>query len=432
MVKRKAEGLPALALVPALVARLGTGRSSFFVGQEENAAYLLDMLRRTVDKGESNSLLVLGPRGVGKTALVRETLRQASTSPSWKETAVVVRLSGLVQTDDRVALRDITKQLDLENVVGEKVFGSFAEHLSFLLASLKTGDSATSKPIVFILDEFDSFCSHKNQTLLYNLFDVAQSRAVPICVIGLSSQIDLTELLGKRVKSRFSHRHLYLWPHKDAKAHLDIALSLLTLDTEASSTWDREVKALLSTSEAFKLFESVYEIEKSLALLKRLLHLSVVLMSKENAQQLQIEHLRSAAEATSMLESSNTLSSQVADLSILELCLLIAIKHLSQIYEGEPFNFEMVFHEYLKFKRRKMATLPDERGVVSKAWETLVSLELVKPKSGAGKGAQEQFVLHVPSLATCPDVLAAAIEKLPNCPTEVAQWVSSSLHSSTH
>ena len=48
--KRKVEGLPALALVPTLVARLGTGCSSFFVGQEENVAYLLDMLRRTVDK----------------------------------------------------------------------------------------------------------------------------------------------------------------------------------------------------------------------------------------------------------------------------------------------------------------------------------------------------------------------------------------------
>ena len=45
---------------------------------------------------------------------------------------------------------------------------------------------------------------------------------------------------------------------------------------------------------------------------------------------------------------------------------------------------------------------------------------MVKPKGGAGKGAQEQFVLHVPSLPTCPDVLAAAIEKLPNCPTEVS------------
>ena len=50
MVKRKLEGLPALALVPALTARLAQGRSSYFVGQEENVTYLLDMLRRTVDK----------------------------------------------------------------------------------------------------------------------------------------------------------------------------------------------------------------------------------------------------------------------------------------------------------------------------------------------------------------------------------------------
>ena len=61
MVKRKVEGLPALALVPALVARLGTGRSSYFVGQEENVAYLLDMLRRTVDKVH---ILVTGMTGM--------------------------------------------------------------------------------------------------------------------------------------------------------------------------------------------------------------------------------------------------------------------------------------------------------------------------------------------------------------------------------
>jgi hypothetical protein len=29
--------------------------------------------------------------------------------------------------------------------------------------------------------------------------------------------------------------------------------------------------------------------------------------------------------------------------SILELCLIIAMKHLTEIYEGEPFNFEMVY-----------------------------------------------------------------------------------------
>ena len=303
---------------------------------------------------------------------MQEALRQATATPNWRDTCIVVQLSGLVQCDDRVALRDITKQLDLENVIGEKVFGSHAEHLSFLLASLKTGDSATSKPLVFILDAFDSFCSHKNQTLLYNLLDVAQSRAVPICVIGLSSQVDVTERLEKRVKSRFSHRHLYIWPFKDAQAHLDVALRLLTLDTEASSTWDVEVKALLSTHAAIKLLKTVFEIDKSMAILKRVLHLSVAFMAMDGGLQLQMGHLKRAVESTNMLETSNNISLQIADLSILELCLLVAIKHLSQIYAGEPFNFEMVFQEYLKFRRRRMATLSDKRGDVSKAWENLV------------------------------------------------------------
>lgn len=29
-------------------------------------------------------------------------------------------------------------------------------------------------------------------------------------------------------------------------------------------------------------------------------------------------------------------------LSILELCLIIAMKHLNDVYEGEPFNLQMV------------------------------------------------------------------------------------------
>ena len=33
-------------------------------------------------------------------------------------------LSGLLQTDDRLALKEITRQMDLENVVGDRVFVS--------------------------------------------------------------------------------------------------------------------------------------------------------------------------------------------------------------------------------------------------------------------------------------------------------------------
>ena len=50
------------------------------------------------------------------------------------------------------------------------------------------GDQS-SKPIIFVLDEFDLFAHHKNQTLLYNLFDVAQSAQAPICVVGITCRL---------------------------------------------------------------------------------------------------------------------------------------------------------------------------------------------------------------------------------------------------
>lgn len=33
-----------------------------------------------------------------------------------------------------------------------------------------------------------------------------------------------------------------------------------------------------------------------------------------------------------------------AGLSVLEICLIIAMKHLNEVYDGEPFNFQMVYN----------------------------------------------------------------------------------------
>ena len=66
-------------------------------------------------------------------------------------------------------------------------------------------------------------------------------------------------------------------------------------------------------------------------------------------------------------------------LTVLEMCLLIACKHLEDIYEGESFNFEMAFHEYDKFATQKARQFKYDRAVLSKAWETLLELELVTP-----------------------------------------------------
>ena len=126
----------------------------------------------------------MGPRGVGKSSLVDLVLQKTHEENAiFRKDGLTVKLHGLLETDDKLALKTIAKQLKLENVAGDRVFGSFAEHLEFLLSSLRSGDKG-SKPIVFVLDEFHLFCGHHNQTLLYNLFDVAQTQATPMVVIG--------------------------------------------------------------------------------------------------------------------------------------------------------------------------------------------------------------------------------------------------------
>ena len=112
--------------------------------------------------------------------MVRDVLKDLD----FKSDAILVQLHGLVHTDDRLALKSITSQMKLDNAVDGKVFGSFADNLAFLLACLKSGQRGTAKSVIFVIEEFDLFCSHHNQTLLYNLFDVSQSAQTPICVLG--------------------------------------------------------------------------------------------------------------------------------------------------------------------------------------------------------------------------------------------------------
>ena len=79
------------------------------------------------------------------------------------------------------------------------------------------------------MDEFDLFAQHPKQALLYNLFDAAQSAQNPMAVIGLTCRLDTLDLLEKRVKSRFSHRQIYLFPSSNFGQFIEIARSSLLL-----------------------------------------------------------------------------------------------------------------------------------------------------------------------------------------------------------
>ncbi|KAF0312121.1 Origin recognition complex subunit 4 [Amphibalanus amphitrite] len=382
-------------------------------------AQLAELVQRAAGTGESNSAIIVGPRGVGKTALLNCVLSETGAGTDGR--SVLVRLHGLLQTDDRAAIRHITAQLKLESAVGDRVFGSFAENLSFLLKALRGGNKEESKTVVFVLEEFDLFCQHKNQTLLYNLFDVAQSAQAPICVLGLTARLDVLELMEKRVKSRFSHRQLYLYGVSSVEALVAVTRSYLWLPSAAAAArWNRSVERLLQERQLTAALRSVHERTRSVRDLKLLLRHVVLRLWREG---------RSYPEAADFTAAVTTMSfdgraAMLQGLSVLELCLVVAMRHLTQVYD-EPFNFEMVLREYGKFAGRKSTFQSFTRPVVMKAYENLQNLELIRPADGGASRGQKEYQLFW--LAATAQEVAAAVKRPGAVPTEVAQWADNAL-----
>ncbi|NXL21997.1 ORC4 protein, partial [Setophaga kirtlandii] len=402
-------------------------------GMEQQYRHLLELLKRTTVHGESNSALLIGPRGSGKTALLNHVLKDLRETEQVRENLLEVHLNGknpflpgLLQTNDKVALKEITRQLQLENVVGDKVFGSFAENLAFLLEALRKGDRTSSCPILFVLDEFDLFVHHKNQTLLYNLFDISQSAQTPVTVIGLTCRQDILELLEKRVKSRFSHRQIYLMNSFDFKQYMKIFKKQLSLPAEFpnesfAQKWNNNVQHLSEDRTVQAVLQNLFHHTKDL----RSLHSLLMLASSA----VTVHHpLLTAADLqeASRQHSTDSKANIVHGLSVLEICLIIAMKHLNEVYDGEPFNFQMVYNEFQKFIHRKAHSMYNfEKPVVMKAFEHLLQLELVQPLERPAARAQREFLLM--RLLLDSSQIMDALQVYPNCPTDVKQWATSSL-----
>ncbi|KAF0045842.1 hypothetical protein F2P81_002371 [Scophthalmus maximus] len=339
-------------------------------GVEAQHRHLLELLKRTAIHGESNSVLIVGPRGAGKT------------------------------------------------------MGSFAENLGFLLEALKKGDRSSSRPVLFILDEFDLFAHHKNQTLLYNLFDVSQSAQAPIAVVGITCRLDVLELLEKRVKSRFSHRQIHLLSSLTFTQYLERVRTQLSLpdgfpDSRFAQDWNDGVKTLCGDKSVEEVLQRHYNSSKDV----RSLHMLLMLCLSR------VSVAKPAIKPADLLEASrlcfaDAKANMLHGLSILELCLIIAMKHLNDVYEGEPFNHQMVHNEFKKFLQRKSNSMYNfEQPVILKAFEHLQQLELIRPVDGSSAKTQREYQLM--RLMLDHSQIMEALQKYPQCPTDVKQWAMS-------
>jgi origin recognition complex subunit 4 len=390
------------------------------------------LLQTTISSGESNSLLLLGSRGSGKTLLVNtalDNLRRAS-SPDFH----IVRLNGFIQTDDRLALREIWRQLGREMDVDEEetnqVVGSYADTMTSLLGLLSqpeevpdigaveyAAEKVVTRSVLFVLDEFDLFTTHPRQTLLYNLFDIAQSRKAPIAVIGCSARTDCVECLEKRVKSRFSHRWVHVGQPKSLAAFEEVARESLLVtekqvglkkqEQEWRTKWNEHIKVSSALGMTFdcdtkmrqstflpsptiqSLISSAFYTTKSLPDLLAALYIPIATAT-----------ISIAPSSGGSISEPPSLLSLLPSLPHMHLALLVCATRLEAIHSLTQFNFNIVYAHYTDLlKKSKLAASASGasasgmrewgRDVALKNWEELVRWKVLVKVGGKDEGMGE-------------------------------------------
>lgn len=382
---------------------------------EDEHQKVLQLVEQTVLAGEGNSMLIIGSRGSGKTILVETVISELAADH--QDDFHVVRLNGFIHTDDKLALREIWRQLGREMDVENDDLGgrsNYADTLTSLLALLahtaeegEENRAATARSVVFVLDEFDLFASHPRQTLLYNLFDVAQSRNAPVAVLGLTTKVNVVDSLEKRVKSRFGQRYVHLSLPKNFSAFQAICLSVLEYHPSThdllqhsktdlkrlSTIWNDHMKALFLTPSLQHFLKTLYTSTKSIPAFLNSSLLPIVTLSPINIPS-------TSSFTTHPLSVPDSQLSLLSSLSTLSLSLLIAAARLDIILSTDVCTFGMVYDEYvaLASKSKLQSSAAGQMAVGGGArvwsmelakgsWELLGRLELVLPAVGGSKGA---------------------------------------------
>lgn len=224
-------------------------------------------------------------------------LSQASKDVS----PIVIRLSGHIQKNDRLAIREIAWQLshqtgkqipvddedDRGNLIvdGDEIDQPDIASLPppAYLPSLISTLPSQPKPVVVILDAFDEFALHGRQALLYCLLDTAQSCRVGsglngLAVIGVTNRVDTIDLLEKRVKSRFSGRMLRTAGPRSVRDWWGLTSAILTTPLGKDEnvdgwkeSWNGSVNRFLEERSVKTALHETWALMKDVRMLTRIL-----------------------------------------------------------------------------------------------------------------------------------------------------------------
>ncbi|XP_078439736.1 origin recognition complex subunit 4 [Wolffia australiana] len=340
------------------------------------------IISSTIIDACNNSVLLLGPRGSGKNAVLELVLEDLKTE--YPGTISVIRLNGLLHTDDNHGIKEIARQLCVEHGLLFSKMASSDDNSTFLIDILRESGLA-HKTVVFILDEFDLFAQGK-QRLLYGLLDALQSFASQSVVIGVSCRLDADQLLEKRVRSRFSHRKLlFVPPSVEEIQRLMEHLLYLPADFGAPCNFVSEFNSRLSSTFVDKKFKdilaSVCNVDGNVSNLVRFLFCAVASMNLESGS-LSLENFKTASLSLRRMPKLEN----IQNTSILELYLLVCMCRL-EVKEQSSYNFITIMKEYRVIHDAYKSSDHHGDSACLRAFEHLLQRELISFTDGGRRGA---------------------------------------------
>ncbi|CAM8907548.1 unnamed protein product [Rhodiola kirilowii] len=351
--------------------------SAFSEGTDSNYSKLKFIVSSSVTEACNNSVLLLGPRGCGKTAVLELVLKDVVIE--YPDMISVIRLNGMLHADDNCAIKEIARQLCLEHQLSFSKMVSFDDNSQFMIAMLHECGLA-HKTIIFVLDEFDLFftgmSSNSNslsfpygkQRLLYSLLDAMQSISSQAVVIGVSCRLDADQLLEKRVV-----KHI---------------LSLPT-DSDFPHGYATDLNANIHdvlTSERFKeIINSLTSSDSTVNHLLRFLFCAVSQMDMKSGF-LSIENFKSALPKIQRQPKMEALQ----ECSILELYVLVCMKRL-EVKEENSYNFNSIMKEYNSVHDSFQTSDYYARDVCLRAFEHLLQRQLVCFTDSRGHSQSVEF-----------------------------------------
>lgn len=330
----------------------------------ERCEEVYQILEHTVRDREGNSAFILGPRATGKTSIIEHSLAKLETT--YPDQFITVKLNAHLHNNDNTALRDIARQLDYntkklrnnEEVSTEKFEQrSIGDTVSNVLSTLDRRTNGVSNSheqslaLIFIIDEFEQFTEGK-QTLLYNLFDLSQISATPICIIGVTTKITAREHLEKRVRSRFSQRIITINKARSLEEFWTNARLGLVLDDQQINNlknpqygfcWNKYIDAIFSdvSSQLRKFIIRIFYTTKNYKEFNNHCINCIFKISEEHPFPFDEDFSQ-----YSNGQSFNNIQAMLDSLSDLELILLICAARWIEKFEILMVNFNLAYREY--------------------------------------------------------------------------------------